>query len=51
MADPHPEIGHRILASVPFMAEAAEIVLCHEERFDGSTRRAASARSNPAPCA
>ena len=31
-----PEIGHRILASVPFMAEAAEIVLCHEERFDGS---------------
>ena len=32
----HPEIGQRILASVPFMAEAAEIVLCHEERFDGS---------------
>jgi HD-GYP domain-containing protein (c-di-GMP phosphodiesterase class II) len=32
----HPEIGHRILASVPFMAEAAEIVLSHEERFDGS---------------
>lgn len=32
----HPEIGHRILASVPFMAEAAEIILCHEERFDGS---------------
>lgn len=32
----HPETGHRILASVPFMAEAAEIVLCHEERFDGS---------------
>jgi Fe-S-cluster-containing dehydrogenase component len=27
-----PLIGHRILASVPFMAEAAEIVLCHEER-------------------
>lgn len=32
----HPETGHRILASVPFMAEAAEIVLCHEERFDGT---------------
>lgn len=32
----HPEIGHSILASVPFMAEAAEIVLCHEERFDGT---------------
>ena len=32
----HPEIGHRILSSVPFMATAAEIVLSHEERFDGS---------------
>lgn len=31
----HPEIGHRILAGVPFMAEAAEIVLDHEERYDG----------------
>jgi HD-GYP domain-containing protein (c-di-GMP phosphodiesterase class II) len=28
----HPEIGNRILASAPFMAEAAEIVLSHEER-------------------
>src|SRR5574340_467263 len=27
----HPEIGHHILASVPFMDEAAELVLCHEE--------------------
>lgn len=32
----HPEIGQRILASVPFMAEAADIVLCHEEHFDGT---------------
>jgi predicted nucleic acid-binding Zn ribbon protein len=32
----HPEIGHRILAVVPSMAEAAEIVLSHEERFDGT---------------
>jgi HD-GYP domain-containing protein (c-di-GMP phosphodiesterase class II) len=32
----HPDIGHRILASAPFMDEAAEIVLNHEERFDGS---------------
>lgn len=32
----HPEIGHRILANAPFMAEAAEIVLSHEERFDGT---------------
>ena len=32
----HPSIGHRILSAVPFMAQAAEIALCHEERFDGS---------------
>jgi putative nucleotidyltransferase with HDIG domain len=32
----HPEIGHRILSGVPFMATAAEIVLNHEERFDGT---------------
>ncbi|MBI5936692.1 MAG: HD-GYP domain-containing protein [Betaproteobacteria bacterium] len=32
----HPVIGHRILSAAPFMALAAEIALCHEERFDGS---------------
>ena len=32
----HPEIGHRILAGAPFMAKAAELVLTHEERFDGT---------------
>lgn len=32
----HPEIGHRILSSASFMAEAAGIVLAHEERFDGT---------------
>jgi len=32
----HPENGHVILRSIPFMARAADIVLCHEERFDGS---------------
>jgi HD-GYP domain-containing protein (c-di-GMP phosphodiesterase class II) len=32
----HPEIGHRILAGAPFMAETAEFVLNHEERFDGT---------------
>lgn len=32
----HPEIGHRILSGAPSMAEAAEIVLCHEERYDGT---------------
>jgi putative nucleotidyltransferase with HDIG domain len=32
----HPEIGYAILARAPFLAPAAEIVLTHEERFDGS---------------
>lgn len=32
----HPGIGHRILSATPLMAEAAEIVLCHEERYDGT---------------
>lgn len=32
----HPETGARILAGVPQLAGAAQIVLCHEERFDGS---------------
>lgn len=32
----HPQIGYSILSGVPFMKGAAEIVLSHEERFDGS---------------
>lgn len=32
----HPGIGHRILSSLPFLSTAAEIVLHHEERFDGT---------------
>jgi len=32
----HPENGHAILRGIPFMTRAAEIVLCHEERYDGS---------------
>ena len=32
----HPEKGHHIVAQIPGMVEVAEIVLCHEERFDGS---------------
>jgi len=32
----HPENGHAILRGVPYMERAAEIVLCHEERYDGS---------------
>lgn len=32
----HPEKGHAILKDVAFMTEAAEIVLAHEERYDGA---------------
>ncbi len=32
----HPAIGYRILSSLPFLAAASEIVLHHEERFDGT---------------
>jgi len=32
----HPEKGHRIVAQFPGMGEAAEIVLSHQERFDGT---------------
>jgi HD-GYP domain-containing protein (c-di-GMP phosphodiesterase class II) len=31
----HPEIGHGILSSTPELGAAAQIVLTHEERFDG----------------
>jgi HD-GYP domain-containing protein (c-di-GMP phosphodiesterase class II) len=31
----HPEKGHAIVAGVPFLKDAAQIVLSHEERFDG----------------
>ena len=32
----HPEKGHRIVAQIPGMELAAEIILSHEERFDGT---------------
>ncbi len=32
----HPEKGRRIVEQIPGMEEAAEIVLSHEERFDGA---------------
>ena len=32
----HPETGYHILSGVPFMKTAAEIVLSHEEKFDGT---------------
>lgn len=32
----HPEDGFHIVSHLPDMALAAQVVLCHEERFDGS---------------
>jgi len=32
----HPEKGHRIVAQISGMEQAAEIILSHEERFDGT---------------
>jgi HD-GYP domain-containing protein (c-di-GMP phosphodiesterase class II) len=32
----HPRNGHAILLKLPFLAMAGDLVLCHEERFDGS---------------
>ena len=32
----HPEKGHRIVAQIPGMEQAAEIILSHEECFDGT---------------
>ena len=31
----HPEIGRRILAGIPFLTAASEIVFTHHERWDG----------------
>jgi response regulator RpfG family c-di-GMP phosphodiesterase len=31
----HPQIGYNILQSIEFLAPAARIVLCHQERWDG----------------
>lgn len=31
----HPRIGHELIATVPAVAEAAELVMCHHERFSG----------------
>jgi HD-GYP domain-containing protein (c-di-GMP phosphodiesterase class II) len=32
----HPRNGHQILQKLTYLAMAADIVLCHEERYDGS---------------
>jgi HD-GYP domain-containing protein (c-di-GMP phosphodiesterase class II) len=31
----HPQIGFDILESIQFLGTSAEMVLCHQERFDG----------------
>jgi putative nucleotidyltransferase with HDIG domain len=31
----HPEVGHQILQSIGFLSQPAEIVLAHQERWDG----------------
>ena len=31
----HPELGYRMLEGIPFLEKASEIVLTHQERFDG----------------
>ncbi len=32
----HPLIGHQMIAGIPFLENAAEVVRCHHEMFDGS---------------
>ncbi len=32
----HPATGYEILKKLPFLSMAADVVLCHEERFDGT---------------
>jgi len=31
----HPDTGHQMIQSIPFLATPADIVLSHQERFDG----------------
>lgn len=31
----HPEMGYRMLANIPYLKDAAQIVYCHQERWDG----------------
>lgn len=32
----HPEKGYHLISQIPGMTDAANIILCHEERYDGS---------------
>ena len=36
MFEQHPAMGARILAVVPFLAQAADVVRSHHERWDGA---------------
>jgi HD-GYP domain-containing protein (c-di-GMP phosphodiesterase class II) len=36
LVDEHCVRGYQMLRDIPFLAEAAEIVLSHQERFDGT---------------
>jgi putative nucleotidyltransferase with HDIG domain len=31
----HPQIGRKVLLTIPFLKETAEVVYCHHERYDG----------------
>ena len=32
----HPLVGYQMVKDVPFLDEAAEMILCHHERYDGT---------------
>ena len=32
----HPKKGYTLISQIPNMSEAANIILCHEERYDGT---------------
>lgn len=32
----HAYLGYKILSKIPFLAEAAEIVYAHQEKYDGT---------------
>lgn len=32
----HPDMGYRMLRGIPFLGPELDIVLCHQEKFDGS---------------
>ena len=32
----HPELGYQMLAGIRFLSKPRDIVICHQERFDGT---------------